>query len=124
MAGFISHLKRAFYGAPEVLPISHPSSRRGIGNKIAAEYGHPDALILPDDMQRLFAGQWVLVSSSWIDALQYNQFSQTQGSLYAKLKTGRTYGPTLISPAEMGALASAPSKGHTINKIWRRARGR
>ncbi len=123
MAGFISRLKAAFYGTPQVLPISHPSSRRGIGNKIAQQYGHPDALVLPDDMQRLFKGEWVLVSSSWVDALQYNQISQTQGTLYTRLKTGKTYGPTFISPAEMGALASAPSKGHTINKLWRSARG-
>jgi hypothetical protein len=140
MAGFISRLKAAFFGTPTVAHPTFPTrigpggrpetvpldrwtaGRQGTGTKIASMYGHPDALLAPTEIQRLFSGEWVPVSSSWIAAIQYDHTNESTGMLYVRLLRGNTYGPTVVSPAEMAALASAPSKGHTVNQLWRRAR--
>jgi hypothetical protein len=141
MPGFVSKLLARLYGTQTVSSPLYPQNigpgggvsqvpldrwaagRQGIGTRVAALYGHPDALLAPTEIQRLFSGEWVPVTSTWIDAFQYNLINETSGTLYTRLQRGKTYGPTLIGPAEMVALASAPSKGHTLNKIWKRARG-
>jgi hypothetical protein len=142
MPSFLQRLKAAFYGTRDVSRMDFPGrigpsgrtstpgvgdwlkGRLGIGTKIAAQYGHPDALLPITEIDRLFAGEWIPVASSWISAIQYNLISETSGTMYVRLIRGKEYGPTIVSPAEMGALASAPSKGHTVNKLWKRARGK
>jgi hypothetical protein len=130
--------KRSFFGTPEVARIdfrgrigsaggtSTPSipsfvaGRQGIGTKTAARYGHPDALLPVTEIQRLFAGEWVPVTSTWIASLHWD--SRTH-SLTARLIKGSEYGGrTFVSPAELAAGASAPSKGQWLNKVWKRQR--
>ena len=141
MASFLTRIRRAFYGTTAIgradIPVriqpggevttsplaGFVAGRQGTGTKVAAAYGHPDALLPPTEIQRLFEGEWVPVTSSWIAAFQYRMLNPTQGSLFARLIKGKEYGgSTIISPAELAALASAPSKGHTLNQLWRRAR--
>lgn len=142
MPGFINRLMQKIYGTPTVSHPSHPThigpggtvsqvpldrwaaGRSGLGTKIADLYGHPDALLAPTEIQRLFSGEWVPVTSSWIAAFQYILLGQESGTLYTRLLNGKEYGPTLVGAAEIVALASAPSKGHTLNKLWKRSRGK
>lgn len=139
MAGFISRLKQLFYGTPTVAGAAGPvrigpsgrvqqvpldrfvAGRQGIGTKIAAEYGHPDADLSLTQIDRLFRGEWVNVTSTWIAALHWNP--QTTSLTARLIKGGKEYGgKTFVSPSELAAGASSPSKGHWLNNIWKARR--
>lgn len=139
MPSFIARLKKAFYGTPTVaglnapinigpggkvtqVPIAqHVAGRQGIGTKTAARYGHPDADLSLSQIDRLFNGEWVDVTSSWIAALHWDPRTH---SLTARLiKGGKEYGGrTFVTPNELAAGSAAGSKGRWLNQIWKARR--
>jgi hypothetical protein len=139
VASWWERLQQGFFGTPTVARTDFPgrisptgatstpstkafiAGRQGTGTKIADIYGHPDALLPVTELQRLFRGEWVDVTSTWIQKLRWEP---TSHQLYAKLlKSPKEYGGrTIVSPAELAAGASAPSKGHWLNNVWKRQR--
>lgn len=139
MDSWWGRVKQAFFGTREVAKSDYPgrigvagglssvspsafvAGRQGIGTATAKRYGHPDALLPVTEIERLFAGQWVPVTSSWIAALHWD--ARTHSLTARLLKGNKEYGGrTFVSPAELAAGAGAPSKGQWLNRVWKRQR--